>query len=459
MQTSVQPISDVEVKVEVTIASEAVDREYAKQLQKVRKRARVKGFRPGKAPKGLVQRLYAEQLASDTATQLITETWSEALETVSRDKLGEPSFEPSLARAGEPLHYAMRIEVKPEIALTAWQGIEVAVPPAAITDEAVDAELQRLREGHKEQVAVEGRGADIGDVLLIDTHGTIDGEEDDRLHTHAMRIRLGDEDLLPGLGDQLMGVTAEETRSIRLTFPDDFRPEALAGKEAAMEVQVEQHFVEEIPDLDDDLAQDLGHDTLAELTEAVTARLRAQAEEVRGQQAEDKILRVLLERHGFEVPRAMLAAQFQHQARMTAMRLQIQGAPQEMVGQLLEANRDAILGQAGLSVRRYLALEALARQEGLAITDEALDAEIAQRVAAAPPTRAPNFEEPEAREGLRGELLEQAALALLREHAVITDAAPEPEPEPEPTLDTSADVDDDAPAADPAETPATGEEP
>jgi trigger factor len=347
----------------------------------------------------------------------------------------------------------MRIEVKPEIALTAWQGIEVAVPPAEVAGEAVDAEIQRLREGHKEQVAVEGRGADIGDVLMVDTHGTIDGETDERLHTHAMRIRLGDEGLLPGLGDQLMGATAEETRSIRLTFPDDFQPEALAGKEAAMEVKVEQHFVEEVPDLDDDLAQDLGHDTLAELTEAVTARLTTQAEEVRSQAAEDKIVRVLLERHGFEVPRAMLAAQFQHQARMTAMRLQIQGAPQEMISQLLEQNRDAILAQAGMSVRRYLALETLARQEGLTISDEALDAEITKRVAEAPPNRAPSFEEPEAREGLHAELLEQAALALLREHAVITDA----EPEPEPALDTSADVDDDAPAADPAESPAGDE--
>lgn len=439
MQTTVQPVSDVEVKVEVQIPADDVDREFRRQLAKVRKRARVKGFRPGKAPRDLVKRMYAEQLASDTATQLMTDTWSAALDAVERPKLGDPSFEPALAREGEPLRYGVRIQVKPEISLTAWRGIEVGVAPATLEEKVLAEELERLRLSQTERVPVDGRGADIGDVLEVDTHGTLDGEPDDRLHTHGMSIKLGDAGLIPGLADGLIGATAGQERDVTLTFPDDYEPATLAGRAATISVTIKQHLTEEVPDVDDDLAVDLGHADLAAMRASISADLQERADEGRSREAEHRILSVLLERHQFKAPPALVQAQFEHQARMFMMRLQMQGAPRESAIQFLESNRDAIVNQAVYQVRRYLALEALAAQEGVEVSDEVLDAEIATRLEGAAPNAEDRFSKPEQREGLRLELLERRALDLLLEHAVITDAAPE--------VDTTADVEDDAPEA------------
>ena len=165
MRTSFETISDVELKVSVEVPSESVDAEFARQLKGVRKKARIKGFRPGKAPANMVKRLYADFLASETARVLISETVGKALEEIPRQVLGDPAFEPAAAREGQALEYAIFVQVKPELTIDGWEGMEIEVAPAEVEAGAVDARIEQTREQHKEQVPVEDRGADTGDVL------------------------------------------------------------------------------------------------------------------------------------------------------------------------------------------------------------------------------------------------------------------------------------------------------
>ncbi|MGM0574714.1 MAG: trigger factor [Myxococcota bacterium] len=432
MRTSVKPLSDVEMKVEVEIPAEQVDREYGRQLAAIRKRARIKGFRPGKAPKEMVKRLYADTLSQETARELMLGTAGDALESVDRPLVGEPSFEPAPAKEGEPLTYAMRVQVKPEITLSNWKGIDVAVPPAEVDAEAVDHEIEQLREQHKERVPVEDRGADTGDLLVLDTVGRVDGEVDERLTIEGLEVKLGDRDLLPGLGDQLMGAKAGEERDVTVTFPEDFGAEDLQGKEAELHVEVKEHFLEELPELDDDFAQDVGHDDLEALRESIRERQQEQADAERDRELERKLVEVLLARHDFNAPPAMVQAQADGQARQLATMLMMQGMPRDQAIEILRGSNESIVQDAERAVKRHLALEALAEQEDIEIGDEAVQAAIDERVEQGGAQAAERYEEDEARAVVRLELQDRAALDLVKEHANITDAPPETEDEAAP---------------------------
>ena len=429
MRTTVENISGVELKVNVEVPAAQVGAEYTRQLKAIRKQARIKGFRPGKAPANMVKRLYADYLASETARALITATLAEAMEQVPRQVLGEPAFEPAVATEGEPLTYAVRLQVKPVIDIQQWDGMEIGVAPAVVEDAAVESKIEAVREQHKEQVPVEDRGADTGDVLACHCDGLIDGEPDPRLHVHDLRVTLGTTELIPGFTDELMGLKAGEERTFDIGFPEDYFAEDLAGKQATFTVKANEHYVEELPDLDDDFAKDAGHDAMSAMNASAREDLQAEADKQRQQEIESRVVALLLERNAFSAPPIMVQSQMEYQARHMFQMLSMQGLPPDKARSILESSRDSLLADADRSVRRYLALEALGKQEKLEITDEAIDEEIATRTEGAPDHIAAEYTKPEVRDSIRVELLERAALDLIKERAIITDEAPSVETE------------------------------
>jgi len=424
MRTSVENVSGVELKLSVEVPAPEVDAEYARQLKAIRKQARVKGFRPGKAPAKMVKRLYADYLASETARALITATVGEAIQTVPRQVLGEPAFEPATVTEGEPLTYGVHLQVKPELTIERWDAMEISVAPAVLDEAAVEGQIQSLREGQKEQVPVVDRGADTGDVLQCHCNGEIDGEPDPRLHLHQFEVKLGTTELIPGFADELMGAKAGETRSFDIVFPEDYHAEEMAGKEASFTVEVKEHYVEELPELDDDFAMDIGHDSVSAMTESVRTELQATADKHRDHEVESRLIALLLERNEFEAPPIMTQSQMEYQARQMYRMLGMQGLPPDKARSILEGSRDSLAADAAQSVRRYLALEALATQESLEIDDDAIDAEIGERTKDAPDHIKAEYARDEVRDSVRVELLERAALDLLKSRAIISDAAP-----------------------------------
>lgn len=419
MRTSVETLSDVELRIQAEIPAEDVDREFRTQLKRLRKQARIKGFRPGKAPADVVRRMYGEQLAADTAQSLIQNAAPEALESVSRSVVGEPSFEPQLAREGEPLHFGIRVEVKPEIQLHGWQGLEVEVPSGEPNQDEIDQEIARLQDEQKERVPVEDRGADTDDVLVVSTQGTVDGEADQRLDMDRLEVRIGSGEPVPGFDDQLQGARLGEQHRIEVAFPDDFGVEDLQGRGATFDVEVLEHYVEERPELDDDLAQDLGYDSLDAMHEGVAQQLRERAQSERDRELENRLVSVLLERHEFPVPSAMLDAHARQQAQQMAQFLAMQGMDEETIGNMLRNQGEYLRQESERAVKRYLALEALADQEELSVSDEDLDAEIERVREEQGDEAADRYRDDDQRQALRMQLRERAALDLLKRHATI----------------------------------------
>ena len=426
MQTELEAISDIEMKIDVELPSETVDREIRDQLEKIRRNAKIKGFRQGKAPMPIIKRTYGGQIGADVARTLISDSLKDALATLPTPPMGEPSIEPGMAQEGQPLRYSIRVEVKPTITVTRWQDVEVSVAPAVIEDDAVEEAITRKREMQKERVPVEDRPSEDGDILSVDTEGSLAGEPDDRLTTQGLQVRLGTQELIPGFADQMKGATVGDSRTVTLTFPEDYGEPELAGTEACFEVDVREHFREELPELDDDFAQDVGFDDVAALRSATASDLQQTADERRQRELDDRLMAVVIERNTFQVPPSLVRGHYQQTANNMVRMLMMQGMGQDQAVETVRGSAESMVQASERAVRRHLILEALGTHEKIEIGDDDIDAEIASRAEQYGEASTQEFHKPEAREALRMELRDKRTLDLIRSHAKITDADPEP---------------------------------
>lgn len=424
MKTSVQVVSEIEVLIEVEVPSDKVKKELDRQLGHFSKRARVRGFRPGKAPKSMVRKTFAQEIASETTRKLINDSFSNAVENAGEHRIvGQPKVEPGVVKAGEPFKYAVRAQVKPRIEVHSWKNIEVAVPLQPVEGELIDKRVAALQESHKERVPVEDRASDTGDIVVIDTTGWVEGERDTRLDMQAFELKLGEGRMIPGFEDELLGLSPGDEKGFDITFPEDYGG-GLAGKPARFEVEVQSVLKEELPDLDDDFAQDLGFETLDDLREDIHGKLEADADTRRKDEAERRILAVVLERNQFSVPPAMVEDFLGERARGLVRMFQAQGVPQDEAIKLVERNLDSLRAAADFQVRRHLVLEAIARQEKIDVDEEELSAAIVDKIKERGEKVAKLYENSDMREAERLDMIEKKALALLIESASVVDAPP-----------------------------------
>jgi len=426
MKTSVQVVSEIEVVIEVELPSDKVGKELDRQLGEFSKRARVRGFRPGKAPKDLVRKSFASEIASEAVKRLVNESFAAAVESVGEHRLvGEPQVEPGVVRPGEPFKYAVRAQVKPRIEVHSWQGIEVAVAPTLVKSADIDAKVAGFQEKGKERVPVEDRASDTGDIIVIDTTGWVAGVRDTRLDLTGFEVKIGKGGMIPGFEDEVRGLSAGETKTFDIMFPEDYSP-GLAGKPARFEARVQGVFSEELPNVDDDFATDLGFENLEEMRKDIHDKLAREAEVRRKDETERRVMAVVLERNQFPVPPAMVEKHLGDRARTLVQMFQQQGMPRDQAIQLVERNVEGLKVAAEYQVRRHLVLEAIARQEKIDVEEEELAAAIVGKIQDRGEKAAKLYERPEMREAERAEMIEKKALAVLIESASIVDAEPEP---------------------------------
>lgn len=428
MKTSVQVVSEIEVRIEVEVPADKVGKELDRQLGEFSKRARVKGFRPGKAPKDLVRKTFGAEIATEATKKLINESFPEAVQNVGEHRIvGEPQVEPGLARPGEPLKYAVRAQVKPKIEVHSWQQIEVGMPPVAVDGAEIDKRVAALQEKQKERVPVEDRKSDTGDIIVIDTTGWVEGQRDTRLDMKAFEVKIGGGQMIPGFEDELRGLATGETKAFDITFPTDYRAE-LAGKAARFEARVQGLFAEELPDLDDAFAQDLGFDNLDALRADVAEKVQKEGDTKRKDELERKVLSVVFDRNQFQVPPAMVDAYLGERARNLVQMFMSQGLSQDQAIRIVQNSWEALKASADFQVRRHLVLEAIARQEKIDVEEEELSAAIVAKIQERGERAAKLYEKPEMREGLRQDMIEERAMGLILEHTSVVDEAPAPSP-------------------------------
>jgi trigger factor len=370
-------------RVSVEVAPRRVDRAFDRAYKELGRGVQVRGFRRGKVPRSVLERLYGESVGEDIERMLVADTLPEALELAELAPVTEPVIEAGRPQPGESFRYSARIEVKPAIELPELAGLPAVRPPVAVADEEVERELETLRERNAPLIEEpEDATAAQGHFLNLNFTGRIDGREFQGGSARDVVVEIGGGRMLPGFEDQLVGARAGEEREVRVSFPADHPSEELRGREAVFQVSVLSIRRRELPALDDEFAKDLGDfESLEALRERIRADLLARRERESQNVFHRTLLDSLVERAEFEVPPGLVEQELQHQLR--SLHRQFEGRMSEEVlhGELSRVQEEG-RPAAERRVRETLLLEAVADAEGLQVSDEEVAARLGEIAAA-----------------------------------------------------------------------------
>jgi trigger factor len=363
----------------VSVDRKRVQRAYDRAYRELARRAPVRGFRPGKVPRSVLEKLYGAQVGEQIEQSLVAETLAAALEQAGLEPVAEPAIAAKAPAADAEFVYTARVEVKPVFELPELSGLPARRPKVAVGEEDVERELEALRQRQAALIEEPAEtAAATGHFLSIDFVGRIDGKPFEGGSGKGVELELGSGRFLPGFEEQLAGARAGEDRELRVRFPEDYASRELAGREAVFAVHVAAIKRRVVPSLDDEFAKDLGEfDSLAALRERVRTDLEAGAERAAKSELHRTLLDALIARTGFELPPGLVTRQLD--------RL-LQSAARRLAGAVPDAQLEAQIGRwkeewrprAEREVREMLLLEAIAKARGIQAEAEEIEARVAQ---------------------------------------------------------------------------------
>jgi trigger factor len=364
---------------EVEVDPKRVRKAFERAYRDLGRRVRVRGFRPGKAPRSVLEKLYGAAVAEEMKQTLVAETLPEAVDQSGVVPVSEPAIDADALAEDAPFRYRASVEVKPEISLPELAGLPARRPVVEVGVEDVEVELQGLRERRAPLLdEPEGTAAAPGHTLVIDYSGSIDGQPFDGGSAEGAILELGTGRFIPGFEEQLEGAIAGEDREIRVSFPEDYGAAHLAGKEALFAAHVVRLQRRDLPELDNAFAKELGE---FETMEDLRKRIRADLLEAREHGAKAELRRTLMdaliERTAFEVPSGMLERRLEQ--RLAMARQQLGSAfPEDELNERLIEWRERWRPGAERDVREMLLLEAIAREVGCEVEDSEVEERIEQ---------------------------------------------------------------------------------
>lgn len=411
----------------VEVPADHVDEAFTRVYAQLGRHSRVKGFRPGKVPRNVIRKLHGPTIAEEVERLLVGQTLETAIERSGTHPVVEPTIEADTPIEGEAFSYRLGLEVRPEFQLGELQGLPARKPKVAVRDEDVDRELESLRERNAPWVEEpEDVTAARGHTLIIDFEGTIDGEPFEGGAAKDHSLELGSGRFVPGFEEQLEGARAGEDREVRVSFPEDYGNDRLAGREAVFAVHVSAIQRRELPELDDEFAKDLGEfESLAELRQRIENDLREGAERRARTALERSVMDALIERTPFEVGPGLIDRQLQ--SRLAGAHQQLQrSVPHDALHEQLARWREEWRPQAEREVREMLLLGAVAREREIEVDDAAIDAKIAEIAAdqgADPRQVRKAYEERNLLDSLQSQLRDERALAWLCDEAKVEEVS------------------------------------
>jgi trigger factor len=377
MKTSVTDLPDSRVRVDVDVPPDDVDRGISRAARGLARDMRLPGFRKGKAPPSLIiQRVGREAVLQQALRDSLPEWYERALLSSGVNPVGDPSIEVTSVPddEGEPLSFQFEVGVRPPAELGEYKGLDVGRPETDVPDDILERELDRLRENFARLEDVE-RPATKGDFVLVDFRGTIDGEPFDGGEAHDELVELGSGRLIEGFEEQLEGASAGEQREVKITFPDDYRAEQLAGKDASFEITVKEVREKVLPDLDDEFAASAGgFDTLDELRDDIREKLRTAAEE--RTEAEFRLAAVdaAVDASKVDVPAEILSGRAAERWERAERQIAAQGLDPAAYLRMQGKTREQVIEEskpdAERELKREAVLTAIADVEGIDVTEE-----------------------------------------------------------------------------------------
>ncbi|KZE43576.1 trigger factor [Rossellomorea marisflavi] len=367
------------IEVEAAKVNEGLDAAF----KKVVKQVNVPGFRKGKMPRGMFEKRFGvESLYQDALDFILPEAYAKAIEETGIEPIDRPEIDVEQMEKGKDLVFTAKVQVKPEVKLGEYKGLEVEKMDDEVTAEDVEAELTSLQEKQAELVVKEEGNAEEGDTVTMDFEGFVDGEAFEGGQADNYSLELGSGQFIPGFEEQLVGVAAGEEKDVEVSFPEEYHAAELAGKAATFKVKIHEIKAKELPALDDEFAKDADEEveTLAELKEKIENRLK----ESKKTEAETAVREALVEKASenaeVEIPEVMVDAEVDRMMQEFGQRLQMQGMTLELYFQFSGQSEEDLRGQmkedAGKRVRTNLTLEAIAAAENLEVTDEEAEEEV-----------------------------------------------------------------------------------
>ncbi|MBP3879103.1 MAG: trigger factor [Lachnospiraceae bacterium] len=384
MNTQVERLEHSMVKLTVTVPAEDFKKALTKAYQKNRGRINIPGFRKGKAPQQIIERMYGPEIFYDDAVNFaINDTYSDAVKEAEIEFTSRPEFDVENVKKGEDLVYTALAAVRPEVVLGEYKGLEIPKFDAEVTDEDVEKALADEQKKNARQIEVTDRPVEDGDTVTLDYAGTIDGVAFDGGTAEDAPLKIGSGTFIPGFEEQLVGVSIGEDKDVVVTFPENYNAKELAGKEAVFACKIKKIQKEELPELDDEFAQDVSEfDTLDEYKEDLKKNLLKRKEDQAKTSRENAAVEKLVAATEIDVPDAMKNYEAENMFEEYAQQLQSQGIPVDMYLQYqgLDADKfkETLIPQADTRIRTRLVLEAVVEAEKIEISDEEFDAELAR---------------------------------------------------------------------------------
>jgi len=423
MQVNVQQLSPVLVEFQVEIPADRVKVEVDKAYQALQKTARVKGFRPGKAPRDILTHLFGERVSMDVTRKLVDDTLNKALTEKNVQPLSQPDIEPQKLAAGTNFSYRARFEVRPEIASVTYDGFEVTRPSITVTDAMIGDELEGLRKAHATVAApAEPRPAKKGDVIEISFTVDIAGKRAPEASGEGVQIELGSGQMLPELEAAITGANTGDTKEAILTFAQNHARADFRGKPAKFTIKVQEIKERVLPNLDDDFAKDVGtFQTLDELKQDIKGKL----EKVMKQRAEDavaeQLVTKLVERNPIPCPSSLVEQQCQLMEQEIMQQARRTGEPVPRHEEL----HARVHADSEIKVRAGLLMAEIAKEAQIKVTDEDIEkglVELAEQTGKQVAKMRVEYRDQKKREMLIGMIIEDKILDIIEAKAKITEA-------------------------------------
>ena len=382
MSTTVEKISSNKVKLSFDIDAAKFDEAMGKAYIKVRGQVAIPGFRKGHAPRKMIENMYGEGVFYDEAFELIfDEVYGPAIDENKLEVVDRPQVDIQQIGTGKNLQFTCEVFVKPDVTLGEYKGVEVKKEHTLVTEDDVNAEIEKERNKQAAEVSVDDRAVAEGDTVNLDYSGSVDGVKFAGGTAEGQTLKIGSHTFIPGFEEQMVGMNIGEEKDLNVTFPTEYHAPDLAGKEAVFHVKVNSITETQLPALDDDFAKDISEfDTLDAYKADVRAKLEAQAAERDNNAFTNAVIEKVMANADVEIPEAMVERQIDSMVRNFEARLAQQGLKladfMKYTGQDEKAFRGQYHDQAEKSVRANLVLEAVENTEKFEATEEEIDAEI-----------------------------------------------------------------------------------
>ena len=382
MSTTVEKISSNKVKLSFDIDAAKFDEAMGKAYIKVRGQVAIPGFRKGHAPRKMIENMYGEGVFYDEAFELIfDEVYGPAIDENKLEVVDRPQVDIQQIGTGKNLQFTCEVFVKPDVTLGEYKGVEVKKEHTLVTEDDVNAEIEKERNKQAAEVSVDDRAVAEGDTVNLDYSGSVDGVKFAGGTAEGQTLKIGSHTFIPGFEEQMVGMNIGEEKDLNVTFPTEYHAPDLAGKEAVFHVKVNSITETQLPALDDDFAKDISEfDTLDAYKADVRAKLEAQAAERDNNAFTNAVIEKVMANATVEIPDAMVERQIDSMVRNFEARLAQQGLKladfMKYTVQDEKSFRNQYRDQAEKSVRANLVLEAVENVEKFEAAEEEIDAEI-----------------------------------------------------------------------------------